>query len=168
MPIIGNNNIQATSSNFGTNAFGIKLPAMLYTAAAGDQVTAFYCYGGRGPGVSVTMAIYTVTAGLPDVQIGGSTNIPMLDLDAWYTAAPGAPINLVAGTTYAVAFTGTGFPRVWYDALADAISNNAGGLTDPWVNTGSIWQIYSAYALVVNAAPTTPTTYYPCKAQLIT
>lgn len=168
MPIIGNNNIEPTSQNFGTNAYGMKEATLRYTAAAGDQVDHFYVYGGRGPGVSVTMAVYTVVAGLPIDQVGGTTNIPITGGDAWYDAAPAAAFALTAGVDYCVAFTGVGFPRVWYDNLVDGISNDAGGLEDPWIHAGSIWRLYSAYANVTNVAPPSRRVYYPCRAQLIT
>jgi len=167
--IIGNNNVEPTGGNFGTDTYALIYAATLYTAVAGDQLTHFFAYGNRGPGPTLEVAAYDFAGGVPVNRIAPSVSIAMGAADGWWSADPPAPIDLTPGTVYCIAFSGVGFPRLFNSAEPSGISRDgAAPLPALWVHVGSIWFKYSVFAQVEAGAPPARRIYYPCRAQLIT
>ena len=171
MGIIGNNNVEATAWGCPNNALAIKKAALVYTAVAGDVADSVNIYCDSWAVANYYIGIYTVTAGLPDVLVGGEHTVPVPNTGPpkiWRSTAINVP--LTAGVGYMIAVRGVGGARGMMDVteLSTGSYDGSSPLPAVWTHASSERGTFSLYANVKNVAPPVINIYYPCCAQLIT
>lgn len=96
----------SSSGSVFDDCIGTKLAANHYTATSANFVSRLYWFGAKGfSDRVVSLGVYTVTAGVPDVLVGGIHNIAVDDAaeQLWQTGILNIP--LTDGLTYTVCFT---------------------------------------------------------------
>ena len=156
--IIGVPNIGALSDSTGSgNPYGSIWAGgvAFYTAVAGDVVSTIEWYGKKitDPNAYVRLAVYTVVAVLPAVQVHTPVNIyPGSATPSWWSLT-GLSISLTAGVTYCIC--GYVFRRltIRYFASPSGSSNASGlfALPNPWTHIGYAGQVRSMRAIVTGS-----------------
>ena len=150
---VGSNAV-TTQSFFTNDGHHPGIPALTYTAVAGDIVTMFHAYGSSAGGGNIQVAVYETSGSTIGAMVGSPVTITFTSTAGWHTAA--ASIPLTAGTVYTVCYdfwTGTATVLYRQQSLSGTRRSQAAGtsLPDPWVESGTTpGESFSIYATVTN------------------